>query len=147
MKIKAYCILIKGRKIIAKIDSKDIVLPGGDVDSEKAQEQLSKLITDQCGVIPTKPVLIADAASVDAHLYVAYVNTKKQEEVKKKGSWDDASLAGHWTDEVYSAIEKISKRTVMHSLLLLAMKLIKMMLDKETDRRQGKSGEGHKNMT
>lgn len=36
MKVKAYCILIKGRKIIAKLDGKDVVLPGGDVDPDKA---------------------------------------------------------------------------------------------------------------
>ena len=66
---------------------------------------------------------------------MAYVNTKKQTEVKKKGSWDDESVQGHWTDDVYRAIEKIDKRSVMHSLLLLAMKLIKMMMDKESDRK------------
>jgi|LauGreDrversion4_2_1035121.scaffolds.fasta_scaffold49862_1 hypothetical protein len=46
MKVKAYCILIRGRKIVAKMNDKDIVLPGGDVDSDKAQDQLSKLIID-----------------------------------------------------------------------------------------------------
>ena len=139
MKVKAYCILIRGRKIVAKIDAKDVMLPGGDVDADKAQDQLSKLITDQCGVVPTKPVMIADAVSMGAQLYVAYVNTKKQEEVKNKGSWDDAAVAGHWTDDVYRAIEKIEKRSVMHSLLLLAMKLIKMMMDKESDKKGPKS--------
>jgi hypothetical protein len=38
MKVKAYCILIRGRKIVAKLDGKDVYLPGGDVDSDKAQE-------------------------------------------------------------------------------------------------------------
>ena len=77
MKVKAYCILIRGRKIVAKLDGKDIILPGGDIDPDKAQEQLSRLITEQCGVISTKPVMIADAVTMGAQLYVAYVNTKK----------------------------------------------------------------------
>ena len=63
-------------------------------------------------------------------MFVAYVNTKKQDEVKSAGSWDAESVQGHWTDAVYSAIEKISKQTIMHQLLLLAMKLVKMMMDK-----------------
>ncbi len=138
MKVKAYCILIRGRKIVAKLDGKDVILPGGDIDPDKAQEQLGKLITDQCGVISTKPVMIADAVTMGAQLYVAYVNTKKQGEVTHKGSWDDAAVAGHWTDDIYRAIEKIEKRTVMHSLLLLAMKLIKMMMDKENDKKGDK---------
>jgi hypothetical protein len=45
MKTKAYCLLIRGRKILARIDGKDVVLPGGDVEKDKAQEQLSALIT------------------------------------------------------------------------------------------------------
>jgi hypothetical protein len=60
MKTKAFCILIRGRKIVAKINGSDVVLPGGDVDKDKAQEQLALLITQQCGLISTKPVLIAD---------------------------------------------------------------------------------------
>lgn len=91
--------------------------------------------------------MIADAVTMGAQLYVAYVNTKKQAEVTGKGSWDDASLAGHWTDDVYRAIEKIEKRTVMHSLLLLAMKLIKMMMDKENDKKGGKPGDKAKSVT
>jgi|LauGreDrversion4_2_1035121.scaffolds.fasta_scaffold49862_2 hypothetical protein len=83
--------------------------------------------------------MIADAVSMGAQLYVAYVNTKKQAEVTNKGTWDDASVTGHWTDDVYRAIEKIDKRTVMHSLLLLAMKLIKMMMDKENDKKGPKA--------
>ncbi len=49
-----------------------------------------------------------------AQLFVAYVNTKKQDEVKSAGSWDEESAQGHWTDAVYSAIEKVSKQTIMH---------------------------------
>jgi hypothetical protein len=45
MKIKAFCLLIRGRKIVAKLKDGDVVLPGGDVDKEKAAEQLSTLIT------------------------------------------------------------------------------------------------------
>lgn len=93
------------------------------------------MIVDQCGLASTKPVMIADAVSMGSQLYVAYVNTKKQPDVKKKGSWTETDTAGHWTDDVYKAIEKVEKRSVMHSLLLLAMKLIKMMMDKETDRK------------
>ena len=45
MKVEAYCILIRGRKIVAKLEGKNIILPGGEIDPEKAQEQLSALIT------------------------------------------------------------------------------------------------------
>ena len=74
--------------------------------------------------------MIADVQSMGAQLVVAYVNTKKQSEVKSAGSWDDVSTQGHYTDDVYKAIESISKQTVMHQLLMLAMKLVKMMMDK-----------------
>ncbi len=114
MKTKAFCLLIRGRKIVAKLKDGDVVLPGGDVDKDKAAEQLSVLITQQCGVVSTKPVMIADVQSMGAQLFVAYVNTKKQDEVKSAGSWDEESVQGHWTDAVYSAIEKVSKQTVMH---------------------------------
>ena len=77
MKTKAFCLLIRGRKIVAKLVDGDVVLPGGDVDKDKAQEQLSALITQQCGVISTKPVLIADVQSMNSQLFVAYVNSKK----------------------------------------------------------------------
>jgi hypothetical protein len=45
MKTKAFCLLIRGRRIVAKISDGDIILPGGDVDKDKAQDQLSQLIT------------------------------------------------------------------------------------------------------
>lgn len=106
--------MIRGRRIIAKLVDGDVILPGGDVDKDKAQDQLSVLITQQCGVISTKPVLIADVQSMGAQLFVAYVNSKKQSEVKSEGSWDSESTQGHYTDSIYSAIEKVSKQTIMH---------------------------------
>lgn len=45
MKVKAICILIRGRKIVANKSKGDIMLPGGDVDPDKAQDQLASLIT------------------------------------------------------------------------------------------------------
>jgi hypothetical protein len=77
-------------------------------------------------------VLIADVSSMGAQLFVAYVNSKKQSEVQTPGSWDQDSVQGHFTDAVYAAIERVEKQTIMHQLLLLAMKLVKMMLDKKS---------------
>jgi hypothetical protein len=51
---------------------------------------------------------------MESQLYVCYVNTKKQAEVKSAGSWDDESKQGHYTDAVYDSIQKLSKQTVMH---------------------------------
>ena len=58
--------MIRGRKIVAKLTDGDVVLPGGDVDKDKAADQLSALITQQCGVVSTKPVMIADVQSMGA---------------------------------------------------------------------------------
>ena len=52
-------------------------------------------------------------------------------ELAKKGSWDEASCTGYWSDEIHSKLFKIEKQTVYHQLLLLAMKLVKMLMDKE----------------
>ena len=63
MKVEALCLLIRGRKIVSQIKGGDVVLPGGSVEESKAQEQLSKLVLEQCGLVTTKPVLIADIKS------------------------------------------------------------------------------------
>ncbi len=57
----------------------------------------------------TTPVPIADISSMKMMLYVAYVNTKKTNELDKKGSWDSKACEGHWSDEVHAKLLKIDK--------------------------------------
>ena len=65
----------------------------------------------------------------------------KSEEAKAKGSWDTQSCEGNWTDDLYKAVEKVSKPTVVHQLLMLAMKLVKMLLDKGTKKKEPKKAD------
>jgi len=46
MKVKAAVILIRGRKIIADLQQNDVILPGGSVDADKAQDQLKEHILE-----------------------------------------------------------------------------------------------------
>ena len=80
-------------------------------------------------------MLIADIKSEGKQIYVAYVHRAKTEEANAKGTWDAQLCEGYWSDELYKSIEKVSKPTIVHQLLMLAMKLVKMLLDKNSNKK------------
>ncbi len=98
MKQDAVCILLRGKKVIAKLDSK-VAFPGGKVESETAQDDLMAHIKAQCGVVSTRPILITQLSSGQA-VYLAYVNTKKEATAGRQPKWDADSIAGHYSDIV-----------------------------------------------
>jgi hypothetical protein len=137
MKVTAMCLLIMGRKIVAKVDKSHVTLPGGKVDEASAQEQLKEMVEQQCGIVSTKPVLIFSDKAEKKQIYIAYVNTQKSESLKSSSRNADKLETGDWelmyADKLKEQIDSRHKNDqLLYSVLSVSMSLIKLILDKKT---------------
>ena len=86
------------------------------------------LIKQQCGVHPTKPVLVANLAS-GQQIYLAYVNTKKEVTAGSAPKWDVESIQGHYADVVQKKLEEEGggKPDMYTSVLIVALRMLQFV--------------------